>query len=695
MTAAITTVFDPPTKTDAPKAFGEKAHTMMEQLNPFAKELNAFGVLVNGALVGVEALVTAAEAEIADAVAQVDEEVAATYVGQAQAAAEAAETTVASLGASGGSALVEYDGSTVKSALDLIVPRAKDTVDYFNMSRNGADKTGVNLCDAQFLAGAASGKPIYFSKGTYRLSIDELTTPVQIVGDGQGKVTIYLENLLELNANFEAVGVKFVLGSTYCASQIALGNYPTMFYRDPAAPYIDEIDFQACGFDFDSTAVARFIIGFFWKVRDLRMTNKCKPRKGSLRLHFVDYYDVSGNDWDMQDKNPEWECVHAVYGYEGGDIKNNCMRNSLADFIDVYPSTGRVVIEGNRFSNGKFIYITAKTITSNSGDPEGGSNLTGSLRNIIVRNNFFTNNGAANGVPYIDIGMYDRRTTKVPNDYQYYSNSIAVYGNVFDESDITTTGKQSTIVQISGVDDFDFTDNRVILSADSAGCVIVRYDNSNFEPSGTVTSTDKTSRTHTIARNNVKSKKTYTFAYIENPISTLRIKDNELNCDDDVVCMLNAVSAIDDLEIENNPIRHVVPSTVVTGTPRTIRLSTNAKKLTVKGQKLGPCTFGASDSLTFEDCEIDSLMTFSGNAALLIFKEARFTSGEVVINSGVSVTLVLQDPYFLPPKSYAFVCLGTISKYYRTGGVFLKSGGSIWAGSTARPAVTDDSAKFA
>jgi len=54
-----------------------------------------------------------------------------------------------------GSSKIGYSNGTVKDALG-------STVDVFNIRRNGGDSTGVNLSDASFIAGAASGKPLYF-----------------------------------------------------------------------------------------------------------------------------------------------------------------------------------------------------------------------------------------------------------------------------------------------------------------------------------------------------------------------------------------------------------------------------------------------------------------------------------------------------------------------------------------------------
>jgi len=527
------------------------------------------------------------------------------------------------------------------------------------------------------------------------LSIGELTTPVQIIGDGQDIVTVYLESQFKINANIKATGVKFVLGATICATELAAGRFPTMFFRATDATYIDEIDFQQCGFDFDSTAVGKFITAYLWQIKVLRVTNNCKNKKGGFRLHYVDYYDVSGNHFDMQFKNPEWECVHVVFGYKGGTISKNLMENSLADFIDVYPSTGNVLIQGNHLRNGNAFYITAKVVLSDVGEPDGGSNLTGLIRGIKITDNVFSGNGAGNQVPYIDLGMYDRRTLgdRVANDYQYYGENITVSGNIFDESDVRNVpvgGKQSNFILIGGLKKAVIEKNHFNLSVNTTNSICIRYHNANYD--GTLL--DKTSLDHVIADNTAKGEGTFIFVYVSNPVDTLSIKGNKIDCGAEVT-VFSAISTLTRVVIEDNLIRQVIPASP--GSARTFILSTNAKNITFRNQKIDTLLAPSGpDQVVFENCEISNLISLSANVGLLVFDGTRFTTGQLLINSGVTVaTLVLNNVLALPPTpNHLINNIGTVTKYYYSGGVYLKAGSSIWAGAGTRPTATVDSAKF-
>lgn len=587
------------------------------------------------------------------------------------------------LSSSAGASLIGYDNGTVSEAIN-------STFDVFNIKRNGADDTGVNTCDNILLSGAHTEKPIYLSKGIYRCGLDRITLPIKLVGDGD-KSILYLDKPLMIENNFKALNVKFVLSATYIAYCVTNNIYPTMFITPQSGNGINEVIFDSCVFDFDSEDTNRYITGWLWLIKYLQIVN-CYNLKGGIRLHYVDYYNVSDNHFDMKLKNLEWECVHVVFGNKGGVIQRNLMENNLADFIDVYPSAGNVLIDRNHLRRGQNIYITAKNILSDVGNPNGGSNLTGALRNVSITNNVFSENGAEDGVPYIDIGMYDRRTpsSRVPNDYQYYSENITIKGNTFDESDIADISKNTNFIFVGGIKNLIIENNNFKYSNNSLiNSICIRYDNKDYDG----LFTDKKSINHRINNNNVIGKQSYIFLYIKNPVDGLHIKNNSLQCEKSLTA-ISAVSDITNVVVEHNEIKQTLLDPL--GSIRTFSLSGGVKNILFRNQKLDTIvTSSVMDNLFFDGCEANAFISINANVGLLIFKETSFTTGEVLIATGITIsTLVSHNLLALPGKNHVFLNLGTVAKYYETGGVYLKGGSSIWVGTGTRPAKTDDSTKF-
>lgn len=582
------------------------------------------------------------------------------------------------------------DNASLKLRLDTdYKTMLRNRVNYFNMKENGADNTGTISCKDVFNAAIASGQIIYFPKGTYDIGgIIEVNSNVMILGDGDE--SIIKSHYIKFKEEVIVKNIKIISNTSYNNTTIAISvDSDNIVYFDNCSIFYET-----------STALDRHAL--YVNSADKLVISDCKFNS-TVEFVSVNDFIIDKNYFDMQFLNVSKECIHAVKYNVKGIISNNFLINSNADFIDIFPSTRDTFIFGNSMINGKAQFMEVKIILADEGDPEGGSNLTGVIHNIVIKDNFFSGKMTDGGVWFV-IKTFDRRATKVDNDLQYYGYNIEVENNIFDDTIYDDNAdhlvnKLTIFIEVSGMKNLIIRDNKFKFSkyANCSGTSksrVIWYDRRNYDN----TETDKVSINHIIEANSVIADNEIYFLYVENPMKNIIIKENLLYTSNNFHFIYCVGTKVENFVVDSNMLYY--GSTLDT-TVYHIQFSnlSAGSNVIFNNQIMPKFMFTGSnliDFINFNNCIFTQLAGFYNDTTYIKLIGCELLMDASLNNTKTISYFVLINLFVKKPGSTgaALTNTGTITNYVNKGGVFISSRSSAWSTSSIVPTKKDYDSYF-
>jgi hypothetical protein len=314
--------------------------------------------------------------------------------------------------------------SLTKVTYSMINGASVNVLDYGAVGDGITDDTAA--IQAAINAATSSGNTVVFPTATYKAGLLDVTCSIygqnatvygylRVVGDD---IAVKDLNIVSTNAVY---GV-FLAGSTVT---------PTFYYRQKLENVKITFDTGVA----TATSLGVTASNIFY----LTIVN-CNILYG-VQLIGCPLYQITNNVLDGDNYSNQNELLHASIN-SVGIISNNTFINSLDNFIDLYTSGAKTVIDGNRFTGNKlrlgtaFEFKVTLTDTSNT-----SSDANGWEEQIIFSNNMIvgceTITAGFNSI--ISIFYLDSRAVPV-FDWADTPRNIVIEGNVFDGLDATLAG---------------------------------------------------------------------------------------------------------------------------------------------------------------------------------------------------------------------------------------------------------------
>ncbi len=343
------------------------------------------------------------------------------------------------------------DSGWCKKEEDLVAELKMQDIPFM-MKAEGADPTGVKPCDDIWKKAIASGRPIYFASGTYRITYTSPEEKVFFFGDGSERTTL-LCSYISIRANFRAENITL---------------------KCTAAPFImcnsksAEISFNKCEFSWVEVPKDSNWIAYISDCKLLRIIN-CKVNYGGIALYGCEDLVVRDSEFNMNWVNTD-ECIHLSQNCKKGLIVGNRFYNSVHDFIDFYSNPTNFLVEGNYFSGCNDFYMMIKAIYRDEDDGYGNeTNKVGAFHNLIIRNNFFSGS-REKGYGMFDFSTADYRTNKIDNNFEFYPKDVIFEGNMIDDTTLDGTSNQFSdntdviVFIINGMSNMKFLNNHITVN---------------------------------------------------------------------------------------------------------------------------------------------------------------------------------------------------------------------------------------
>lgn len=556
----------------------------------------------------------------------------------------------------------------------------------FMMKTEGADPTGAVPCDAILKRAIASGRPIYFAKGTYRIGYTSPATQVYIYGDGIENTTLQC-SYISIKANFRAENMSF---------------------QCMAAPFImcdttnGIVSFDKCNFSWNEVPKTANWIVYITNCKQLSISS-CQFNDGGLAVYGCENLIVRESVFRMNWNNTD-ECIHLAQNCKQGLIIGNRFYDSNQDFIDFYANPTNFLVEGNYFSGCRGIYFMIKAIYRDEGEGYGNeTNKIGAFYNLVIRNNFFSGS-REQGAGMFDLSTLDERKKKITNNFQYYPRNVLFEGNMIDDTKLDGTANQFAddtdviVFNINGMCNMKFINNHIITNYGDKRLVQFNYtqgqisENLWFE--GNVMNLKYGSTTKNpiqlLINNGGCACKNIFFRNNTVPEgSSIYFNNSKANIYDNIVFEGNIT---DESHAPYGTVEEQGIKLILAG-------NTGTLKLRFKDMKLQLNCIGGANEVKFENCRfVKTFCLFRGKYDMLDFINCDFA------NTSGSYTMLFQDCnielirlincIFRKISGTHCYNTGTIKAYMAEGLLINSSGKTLWNTSGKVPARLDNSSFY-
>ena len=555
----------------------------------------------------------------------------------------------------------------------------------FMMKTEGADPTGVIPCDDVWARAIASGRPIYFAKGTYRINYTSPQSHVYFYGDGCERTTL-LCSYISIRANFRAenMTIKCTAG-------------PFIMCDNPTAI----VSFHSCKFCWVEVPTTSNWIAYITNCKQLSI-NSCQFNNGGLSLYGCDNLFVINSEFNMNWNNTD-ECIHLAQNCRKGVILGNRFYNSAHDFIDFYANPTNFLVEGNYFNGCRGIYFMIKAIYRDEDDGYGNeTNKVGAFYHLVIRNNFFSGS-REQGAGMFDLSTTDERTAKISNNFEFYPRNVLFEGNMIDDTTLDGTSNQfddDTVVivfNINGMCNMKFMNNHII--ANYGDKRFVHFNN----------------RQGQISENLWFEGNAMTLKYGSTTKKPVQLMMNNRGCackniffrnntvpEGSSIYINNSSSIFDNFVFEGNVTdeTHAPYGTVEEqGIKFTIAGNTGKLMLKCKDMKMQLNCIGGADEAVFEQCKfVKTFCYFKGRYDRIDFINCDFanTSGGFTVRfQDCNIELIrLINCIFRQINGTHLFNSGVINAYLAEGLVINSTGSTLWNTSGNVPARLDHSSFY-
>lgn len=306
----------------------------------------------------------------------------------------------------------------VAASIDKLSGRVANTADAINVVAYGADPTGVTPAASAFntaiAAQYAKGGGTVSAVGTFKIA--ELSsvfvpsnvyldlTGATLVGAGLGKGTLvcsgWVDNgvlkdlTLEYGTSTTGSGTHFASGATIKGGRFKECGFGIRVHRFNWGSSIEN-----CWFD--STCTWSYMSMQSWGLS----VQRCTLFAPSIMKDFVDWSEVSNNNWEGASSTTEFRPALTVEGIYGGSYSLRLISNGFHHYVTavaIKTETTNMVIQGNHFEDVKY-HVSGNTLNQ---------------YNIDISRNWMKANLPAAGTGVIAISLLNSKNGTIgPNYY--------------------------------------------------------------------------------------------------------------------------------------------------------------------------------------------------------------------------------------------------------------------------------------